>query len=334
MRFISVTGRCAVAFIATLAIADGLVRVFFPNLDRLVPNFSAAYLDRTIARIGDGRRLVVLGDSVLWGYRVRARESAVSIIAAAGVPTVNLAFEGGSLPNTYAVLRLMQRAGVRPRAVLFNVNLKEFNPADSAYETLYPAVETSVWSALTPAERRLLHRTQSDSFEARASAWLSRVWALYALRNDLRGAVFGEADAATAVAQHVNRLSGEAARAERMHAPTEDRFLGTYDLSALTGANVEVAYLRATVALLRRERIPGIAVFTPVNHELLHAFIDVPEYERQRRYVRAVLERDGVRVVDYDRAFEAADFFDNDHLTAQGNRKLAVMLEQHVLRDL
>lgn len=333
MRFVSVAGRCAVAFVATLAIADVLVRLFFPDLDRLVPNFSAAYLGRTIARIGDERRLVVLGDSVLWGYRVRARESAASIIGAAGVPTVNLAFEGGSLPNTYALLRLMQRAGVRPRAVVFNVNLKEFNPADSAYATLYPAVETTAWPALTAAERSLLRRTQADSFESRASAWLSSVWALYALRGDVRGAVFGEADAATAVARHVNRLSGETSRAERLHAATADRFLGTYDLSALTGANVEVAYLRATAALLRRERIRGIAVLTPVNHELLHAFIDVPEYERQRRYVRAILERDGVRVVDYDRAFAAADFFDNDHLTAEGNRKLAAMLERHI-RDL
>lgn len=332
MRFVSVAGRCAAAFVVTLAIADVLVRFLFPDLDRLAPTFSSAYLERAIARIG-ADRLVVLGDSVMWGYRVRSRESAAAIIAAAGVPTVNLAFEGGSLPNTFAVLKLMERAGVRPRAVLFNVNLKEFNPADSAYGTLYPAVERSAWPELTAPQRRLLRRTQTDTFESRTGAWVSRVWALYALRDDLRGALFGEADAATAFARQVNRFSGETARAERRHAPAADRFLGTYDLSELTDANVEVAYLRATAALLRRERIPGIAVLTPVNHQLLHAYIDVPEYERQRRYVRAILERDGVRVVDYDRAFEAADFFDNDHLTAAGNRKFAARLAPHV-RDL
>jgi hypothetical protein len=334
VRFVSVAGRCAAAFVATLAVADVLVRLYFPALDRFAPNFSAAYLNRTIAHIGTDQRLVVLGDSVLWGYRLPARESAASIIDAGGVPTVNLAFEGGSLPNTYAMLRLMQRAGVRPRAVLFNVNLKQFNPADSAYDTLYPAVETGAWPALSTPEQRLLRRTQSDSFEGRASAWLSRTWALYALRNDLREAVFGAADAATAVERGVNRLSGEAARGERLHVPAPDRFLGTYDLSALTDANVEVAYLRGTASLLRRQRIPAVALLTPVNHRLLHRFIDVPEYERQRRYVRAILEHNGVRVVDYDRAFAAADFLDNDHLTAQGNRKLAAMLKRTVLRDL
>lgn len=333
MRFVSVAARCAVAFLATLALADVLVRLFFPALDRLDPNFSAAYLNRAIARIGSDR-LVVLGDSVLWGYRLRASESAASIVGASGIPTVNLAFEGGSLPNTYAVLRLMQRAGVRPRAVLFNVNLKEFNPADSAYDRLSPAVETSVWPALSAGEQRLLRRTQSDAFEARATASLSRAWALFALRNDLRGALFGEADAVTAVRRTVNRLSGETARAERLHVPTPDRFLGTYDLSALTGANVEVAYLRATAALLRRERIPAVAVLTPVNHRLLHELIDVPAYEAQRRYLRAILEQQGVRVVDYDHAFAAADFFDNDHLTAPGNRKFAAMLRRGALRDL
>ena len=334
MRFVSVAGRCAVAFIATLVLADALVRIFFPALERLDPNFSSAYLQRTIARIGGAHPVVVLGDSVLWGYRLRARESAASIIAAGGVPTVNLSFEGGSMPNTYAVLRLMERAGARPKAVLFNVNLKEFNPADSAYDTLYPGVESTAWSVLSPEEQKLLRRTRTDSFEARADAWLSRVWALYALRSDLRGAVFGEADAVTALKRTVNRMSGEASRAEALHAPTPERFVGTYDLSELTDANVEVRYLHATVALLQRERIRGIAILTPVNHRLLHDYVDVPEYERQRRYVRTILERGGVRVVDYDRAFAAADFLDNDHLTARGNRKLASMLERDALRDL
>jgi hypothetical protein len=334
VRFVSVAGRCAVAFIATLALADALVRLFFPALDRVEPNFSAAYLDRAIAHIGNGQRLVVLGDSVLWGYRVRSRESAVSIAATGGIPTVNLAFEGGSMPNTYAVLRLMQRAEVRPRAVLFNVNLKEFNPADSAYATLYPAVESGAWPVLSRAERRSLHRTASDSFEARAAGLVSRAWTLYALRNDLRGVVFGAADAVTAVENGVGRLSGETARAERLHVATPERFLGTYDLSPLNENNVEVAYLRATASLLRRERIPSVAILTPVNHRLLHDFIDVPEYEQQRAFVRKILEQNGVRVVDYDRAFAADDFFDNDHLTVQGNRKFAASLQRDILHDL
>jgi hypothetical protein len=311
VRFISVVARCAAAFLATLVLADVLVRLFFPALDRLDPNFS-----------------------VLWGYRLRASESAASIIGAGGIPTVNLAFEGGNLPNTYAVLRLMERSGVRPRAVLFNVNLKVFNPADAAYDRLFPAVETSAWPALSAAEQRLLRRTRSDTFEARASASLSRAWALFGLRDDLRDTLFGGADAVTAVRDGVHRLSGETARAERLHVPAPDRFLGTYDLSALTDANVEVAYLRATAALLRRARIPAVAVLTPVNHRLLHDVVDVPAYGAQRRYLRAILERDGVRVLDYDGAFAAADFFDNDHLTASGNRKLAAMLRRQGLRDL
>ena len=329
MRFLALLARTGVTFLLTLALIDVAVRAFFPPLPRLATNFSAAYLDRTIERITP-RDDVVLGDSVLWGYRLPASASAVSLLAKRGVPVVNLSFEGGSMANTYALLKLMELRHIQPHAVVFNVNVKEFNAADSAYRTLYPGVERAVWGTLSPAQRDRLKPTQTTSFDGRVDARLSGIWALYGMRSDVRELLFGQADAVTAVKSVVNDLSGETARADAAHAPTPDRFLGTYDLAPLTDANVEVAFLHDTVAQLNAMHLSALAILTPANHTLLHDYIDVPEYEAQLRYLGDILRRGGVRVVNYDRAFPSSDFLDNDHLTVAGNAKLA----QQLARDL
>lgn len=328
MRFVALLARAGLTFLLTLALIDVAVRAFFPPLPRLATNFSAAYLDRTIARITP-RDDVVLGDSVLWGYRLPASASAVALLAKRGVPLVNLSFEGGSMANTYALLKLMELRRIRPHAVVFNVNVKEFNAADSAYRTLYPGVERAVWDALSPAQRGRLKPTQTAaSFDGRADARLSGIWALYGMRSDVRELLFGQADAVTAVKAVVNELSGESARADAAHAPTPDRFLGTYDLAPLVDSNVEVAFLHDTVAQLDAMHLPALAILTPANHTLLHDYIDVPEYDAQLRYIGDILRRGGVRVANYDRAFPSSDFIDNDHLTAAGNAKLAQMLSR------
>ena len=82
-------------------------------------------------------------------------------------------------------------------------------------------------------------------------------------------------------------------------------------------------YLALLVAALRDAHIPAVAILTPTNHALLHPYVDTPQYAGNLAYVRRLIERSGARVVDLDRAFAPAEFLDNDHLTAAGNRRLA-----------
>ena len=220
----------------------------------------------------------------------------------------------------------MQVRGVRPKAVVFNVNLKEFNPADSAYRTLYPAVEQTVWNDLSGDERAQLKRTRADTVDARIDAFFDRVWALYGLRVDIRERLFGAVDASTALvnAQHV--LSGEAQREAQAHRPTAERFMATYDLEPIDASNTGVIFLRKALDLLRAERIPVLVILTPTNHGLLKESIDGPEYAANRSFLEHIARTGGAQVLDYDRAFAQAEFIDNDHLTAEGNTKLARLL--------
>lgn len=324
----------ALVFSALLALLDLAVVRSFPRLERFSDNFSAAYLQREVATLAkDPPEAFFLGDSVLWGYRLRPEQDVVSLLNRRGLQARNLAFEGGSPANTYAMLRLLEANGVHPARVVFNVNQKEFNAADSAYQRLHPSLEALAVPLLSPSEiADLTPSTKRDSFEAKLDAAISAHWRFYALRSDIRETLFSNLDASHAIDDAVQTLSGAKARLEAAHRPTPDRFEGTYDLSPLDSQNVSVKFLRKIATLLAKNKIPSVAILTPTNHSLLHDYVDAPEYDKNLQYVRALLERNGVRVVNLDRTFKAAEFIDNDHLTAAGNQHLAEILEPELAR--
>ena len=151
---------------------------------------------------------------------------------------------------------------------------------------------------------------------------------LYGLRSDIREVMYGDVDAVHALNRGLQRASGASARRDAAHRPTAERFEGTYDLTPLARSpdNVSLTFLRKTAALLAQRHIRAFAVLTPTNHALLHAYIDSPAYDENLRSVTALLERRGITVLDYDRSIPAAQFVDNDHLTAAGNRTFAALI--------
>jgi lysophospholipase L1-like esterase len=322
--------RTIFAALLMLAIVDVSFRNAFPTLPRFAPDFSGPYLAREMRALVQRRPIVVLGDSALWGYGVSPQRSAVGILHASDARWTDLAFEGGSPANTYAMLRLLRAARVRPQAIVFNANLKEFASADPAYATLAPAVEEDASASLAAAERARLVSSQAQTFDARADRAIGRLWALYGMREDLRAALFGAPDAAHALLRALQSFDGTAARVARAAPLEPERFEGTYDLTPLGPANVSAYFLARAATLAVTFGVPCYAILTPTNHALLHTFIDSPEYEAQLRYERRILEASGVRVLDYDRTFAAADFIDNDHLTEAGNAALAERLAADV----
>jgi len=244
---------------------------------------------------------------------------------------VNLAFQGGSPENTYVLLRSLLKRGVRPRLVLFNVNLKEFNPADPSYRKLFPAVENENRAQFDFDDRRLLQiNPQSRALSALLDQNVGRYWQLYHFRSDIKQAIFGKDDMARWLSARVEDLTGTAARRAAAHRPTPDRFIGTYDLTPLGSSNVAFEYFEKTLRLLKSEHVRAVAFLTPTNHRLLHEFIDTPEYDDNVKAVERLTSRYGVMTLNLDRAVPPSEFIDNDHLTVQGNRRLAQLLAPHV----
>ncbi|MBV8489897.1 MAG: hypothetical protein JO199_05140, partial [Candidatus Eremiobacteraeota bacterium] len=258
-------------------------------------------------------QIVFLGDSTVWGYGLPPGANVVSILDRGGCPCVNLAFEAGSSPNDYALARLFERYGVRPKLVVLQISQPSFNPEDQSYRTLPPGLAALAEPLLTPQDRNALDvPPPNQSLASRAERRLSAAWLVYGARADLRAQLSGDVDPLPA------------------KSPVADDFLGTYNLAPLDETNVGVQYLKKTVDLFHARGIPIVAFLTPTNHVLLHEFIDVPAYAANARYLAGILEKRGVRVIDLDRAIPAGEFFDNTHLTAQGQRRLAALLARNI----
>lgn len=298
--------------IAALLIAaqNFAIARFFPNLPRLSTDFSPAYLQRELRTMAQQRpQTLFLGDSVLWGYGLPPQQTMVSILASQGCPCVNLSFKAGSPPNYYALVRLLEASGVRPRAVVVEINQKVFSQTDSSYQTLHPTLANLGGRFFSARDRAMLTFPQENPLQQGAGNLLASLWLTYAMRTDIREAFLGESDA----------------RPPKRR-PTANDFIGAYDLTPLTQRNVGVHFLKETVASLRRARIRTVAFMTPTNHALLGEYIDAPEYQANQAYLRRLLEREGVQVIDLDRAIPAGEFFDNDHMTPQGQRRFAALI--------
>jgi len=297
--------------IAVIIVENVAIAAFFPHLPRLTTDFSAAYFTREIKSMKQSTpQTLFLGDSVLWGYRIRGDQTAVSILTSQGCTCRNLAFKSGNPPNDYFLTRLLLDAGVHPRAVVLDVNQAVLNQSSDYYQTLHPAVATLAKRFLTPQDRATLTIPFRDNaFHERLDTVLSSISQVYAMRSDIRATLLG--DTAAAPLPKLN----------------PDVFAGTYDLLPLDNGNVGVRFLEATVETWRRAGVPVLAFMTPTNHELLHKYIDNAHYRANVSFLVKELSSRGARVIDLDRGFAANEFLDNAHLTAAGQRRLAAKLE-------
>ncbi|MHB8703192.1 MAG: hypothetical protein ACYC8W_03450 [Candidatus Tyrphobacter sp.] len=221
------------------------------------------------------------------------------------------------------LVRYMIAQGVRPQAVVFNVNMKEMNPADSAYRRLRPALEAVAAPLIDQEDRAQLQFSQANSFEARLDRFVAEHWLFYAERVDLRELILRHEDLGALLTTTVESWTGATARTEANHRPTSDRFFGTYDVMPLDDSNIAFHRLREALEELRARHIPAVVFVSPTNHGLLHQYIDTPDYTDNVVAVVALCRRIGARVVDLDSAVPQSDFLDNDHLTRQGNIALA-----------
>jgi hypothetical protein len=307
-----------VVAVATAGAAGIATSAGFPALHRFATDFSAAYLSRELAKVARERPdAVFLGDSVVWGYRILARDTAVDQLARRGCSCVNFAFKSGGPPNEYALVRLLTRTPLTPRTVVLEINQRTLNRVDPSYRTLQPAVRELADPLLDESDRRALGITEPGTF-ARLESLAEHVWPVYAMRSDVREAFGGDTD---------DRPVRAAA------APAPEDFEGTYDLSPLGAHNLGVGYLAAAARRLRDAGVRLVAFTTPTNHRLLHAYVDDPAYRANDAYLVDLLRRNGATVLDLDAAFPAADFIDNDHLNERGQRRLADALAPYVMAD-
>jgi hypothetical protein len=298
------------AFLATITVQNVLIAACFPHLTRFTSDFSPTYLQRELKFIASQpSQTIFLGDSVLWGYLLPPDQSAISILSSRGCACRNLAFKGSSPPNYYALALLLQAYGVRPKGVVIEVDQKMLSPSYHAYRSVQPGVARLVEPLLPPGDRAtlaLLGMQPNPLLQALSDA-VSSYSLMFAMRPDIRETFSG--------------ASGDV--------PISIDFLKrTYDsaIAPLSEGNVGVRYLEKTIEAFHASGIPVLAFLTPMNHELMHGFLDKPSYRENDLFLRRVLGQRGAHVLDLDQAFPADVFMDDLHLTAQGQGRLASAL--------
>ena len=312
-RLLWLAGTACVTVIVLVVIENVMLAEYFPHLSRLTPDFSTAYLRRELNALAiEPNRIVVLGDSVLWGYRLQPNETAIAILNRHGNCCDNLSFKIGSPPNYYALALLMKANRIRPKVVILEVNQRVLNPVDEAYSSLHPSVAALAKPLLSPSDRRLLSLPTGDSTVLERAA--ESISLLYAMRSDVGETLYPQADVVPVA-----------------H-PSAGAFEGEYDLTPLDEHNTGVHFLEKAVAVFEEEHIPVIAFMTPTNHALLHDYIDGPDYRANVLFLQRVLRNRGAEVLDLDREYPTQEFFDNVHLTAAGQRRLAAILGSALAR--
>jgi hypothetical protein len=295
---------------------NAIVRAYFPHLSRMNSDFSAAYLDRELqAMAASPPQVVFLGDSVLWGLRLKPQQIAVSLLAAKGCGCRNLSFKASSPPNYFALTELLLHYNVHPKFVVLEIDQRVFNQANHAYQTLHPAVAQLAEPMLSSADRKILRvSSPPKTLRSELDRLASSLFLVYAMRADIRETLYPLPD--KPAVQH----------------PTAGMFEGEYDLTPLSDANAGVRYLEKTADALHAARIPALAFMTPTNHALLHDYINGPEYRANLIFLKRLLDRRGVRVIDLDRAFGGGDFYDYAHLRPAAQVRLAAILERELPR--
>jgi len=298
---------------------------------RLPEHFSSSYLDRFVRQVHDKKTLLVLGDSVLWGYGVKAQDSAVAILRRRypGIRIVNAAYEAGTPINIDFLVRYMLQKKIRPQAVLFDLNPIAFSQLAKSYNTLNPALEhLAVPALLEPFDATRLKTTGAagdSSLSGRLDSFVERHWLLYAQRVDIHQAIFGDADAASALSR---RLILSPAPQEDAAGPP------AYDLTPLGPQNVSFAYTRHLLRLLSKNHVAVTAFLTPTDHQLLREYVDVGPYDENLQRLEQLVRAEHVTILNLDRQIPSNEFIDYMHLTKSGNAKLARLLMPEVGRTL
>jgi len=302
--------------------------------------------------------VILLGDSVLGSVNNPAGERLHDRLAqrlsqrGLSARVHNLSAGGAHAADQLAaLLGLVQRLSPQPMGlqnlvVVLSVNPIFFSRRHSQPPALYPCLFEDLsdavlgGSATADALRRsLVVPRPAPEYERTAAQLLARTWYLYQQRRRIGEATFALRDtlhAAMAARRHGHTPQALATAAQRSNQPwfsqglSAERYATSYDFLAFDDPQAHNMHLTARLAawLARHPELSVLVEQVPQNHALVGEYTARPAYQAWARHVATIFRSAGLPYVSHDRsaALTSEQFQDLDHLTAQGNDTLAMLL--------
>lgn len=300
-----------------------------------------------------GLDIVLLGDSVLSSVNNRPGERLDDVLPAAlapRLPTADLRVyslgEGGAhAADLYAAYLRLQAAlaaeptapggPARPLIVVLNSNIIFFSRRHANPPMLFPCLADGLPPESADVRALLRLPPPPDAIEAGLTRLATRHVYLLQQRRRLGELLFGgpPRDRLRDLLIHALRRGPEATGDPNLpwtaRGLSAAQYAASYDLIPLDAAEATNLQLTRRLSQILAAPRPGQAVFvflTPHNHGLLGALADNPAYHAASAAIGAVFRERGVPFRSYDGQVDAGLFMDLDHLTADGNRRLAQLL--------
>jgi hypothetical protein len=308
------------AFLAALtlviAVANEGVRTAVVRRMQIVSDLSAPEIDGLIEARG---RVLLLGDSVMGAVSVDDQDKttlASAIIGASSVPVVDESRGGCGIEMESAEVIGLRTFGLRPRAVILEVNPRHFSPGWELDPYLQqPEV---VWTLETGW---ILPVRAAAVFKYRFGVLSDRQFLATKVR--IAGHELGRIGGLDLLPDWFppNRVGP----AELARTSSLVRYATDIERSR------SLRTLRSAVATLRKLRIPAVVFVTPIDVDSVHARLDPREFacvERNLGILRATIAQAGIHWADLSRelhseAFDHPASAPNEHLRAAGRKFVA-----------
>lgn len=306
--------------------------------DFRLPNRTSMGYEQLVAKMqrDPNARIAVVGDSIVWGGNAESWDTLSAKLGdlyrtqGRAVSAYNLGFNGGHANDLLPVIAELSTKHAAD-VILLNLDMRFYGERTVArrYPELYAQAAGSLGSV--PKDLMAIAATPTAPVDAekKASKAVERVWRLYALRDYLAAAIFGEAPA-SALNRFMNRtranlfgppLYGKKAPSKL---PLSD-LKKAFALQPLTADNINVRYLTAALDIARAHGVPVIVFGGPVDSALLDQLKawNRADYESNLSRMRIIVESHGARFQEYTDAVPGELIADSHHPLAAGYEALA-----------
>lgn len=306
--------------------------------DQLVPEYLTWLAGRP------DRKLYFLGDSTMNGPRLPPAATIPGvvgrIVAPAGWRTANLGLIAAKLPDFfYLTAKLPARAG---EIAVYNVNYKNFSPFDLTVPLRFHDLYDPGLDRLAGPDAASILKMGAAG-PSRLDAFARAHWLFYRDRDWLNEDLFGlhprkllksyyQIVTRTGLGGMLDRLARRRRKTDwsgaRWDAWAVDTLRRYYSVLPLDRENAVFRFLTPAAKLAHERGLTPVFFANPMNRELADRFglVDWPLYAANLRRIRNAVEDGGGVFLDCTDLIPSSGFQDNDHLTADGARRLAEAL--------